>query len=144
MAKKIFEELKRQQSDRQVSLSLAERLIVNGDRQLLRIALENLIGNAWKFTSKKDNAHIEIAVQNDSGESVYFIRDNGAGFDIESADKLFGAFQLLHSSNEYPGTGIRLATVQRIIHRHSGRIWAESTEGVGTTFYFTINDSRGQ
>ena len=105
--------------------------------------MENLLGNAWKFTSKKEAAQIEMGVQNNSEEPVYFIRDNGAGFDMTYKDKLFGTFQRLHSAKEYSGTGIGLATVQRIIHRHGGRIWAESKVDQGTTFYFTIGESIG-
>jgi light-regulated signal transduction histidine kinase (bacteriophytochrome) len=142
LATKIFAELQSQQPDRHVSCSISEDLIVNGDRQLLQIALENLIGNAWKFTAKWEDAHIEVGIQEDIGEQIYFIRDNGAGFNMDYKDRLFGAFQRLHSMAEYPGTGIGLATVQRIIHRHGGRIWAESTIGQGTTFYFTIPEVR--
>lgn len=138
LADKILEELQREHPARHVTFTVAKGLVVNGDRQLLQIVLENLIGNAWKFTSKREAAHIEVGVQDDSGQQIYFVRDNGAGFDMTYKDKLFGAFQRFHSSNEFPGTGIGLATVQRIIHRHGGRIWAESQLDKGTTFYFTV------
>ena len=140
LAEKIIAELQAQQPARQVTFSIADDLIVKGDSQLLRIALENLIGNAWKFTSKRDDGHIEVGVQNNSNRPIYFIHDNGAGFDMAYKDKLFGTFQRLHSADEYPGTGIGLATVQRIIERHGGRIWAESEIGKGTTFYFTLGN----
>ena len=142
LAEKIILELQRQQSDRQVTFSISRDLIVNGDLQLLRIALENLIGNAWKFTSKREVALIEIGTQDGTGEQVYFVRDNGAGFDMAYKDKLFGTFQRLHTADEYPGTGIGLATVQRIINRHAGRIWAESELDRGTTVYFTLGSNR--
>jgi light-regulated signal transduction histidine kinase (bacteriophytochrome) len=107
------------------------------DPHLLRSALENLLGNAWKFTGKRDRAHIEFGTQQ-GGPTTYFVRDNGAGFDPAYADKLFGAFQRLHSTEEFPGTGIGLATVQSIIRRHGGRLWAEGAVNHGATFYFTL------
>ena len=107
-------------------------------RRLLRAALDNLIGNAWKFTSKSANPRIEIGAMKDRGRATYFVRDNGAGFEMAYADKLFGAFQRLHSTNEYSGTGIGLATVRRIVHRHVGRIWAEAEVGKGAVFFFTL------
>jgi light-regulated signal transduction histidine kinase (bacteriophytochrome) len=100
--------------------------------------LENLISNAWKFTSKHANARIEFGKQQQEGEEVYIIRDDGAGFDMNYAGKIFGAFQRLHTDTEFPGTGIGLATVQRIIHRHGGKVWAEGEVEKGATFYFTI------
>jgi light-regulated signal transduction histidine kinase (bacteriophytochrome) len=104
----------------------------------MRIALENLLGNAWKFTRDVLHPRVEFGTRAVSGETVYFVADNGAGFDMQYADKLFGAFQRLHGPDEFEGTGIGLATVQRIIHRHGGRIWAESAVGKGATFYFTL------
>jgi len=141
LAEKILVDLQREHPERHLTFSVAKDLIVDGDPQLLRIALENLLGNSWKFTSKQEDALIEVGVQNETGQLTYFIRDNGAGFNMAYADKLFGAFQRLHRPSEYPGTGIGLATVQRIISRHGGRIWAESSVGNGATFFFTLQEN---
>jgi light-regulated signal transduction histidine kinase (bacteriophytochrome) len=107
----------------------------------MRIALENLLENAWKFTSKRESARIEFGQTNNNGSRVYFVRDDGAGFDSARATRLFGAFQRFHDKNDFPGTGVGLATVQRIVQRHGGRIWAESVPGKGATFYFTLLDA---
>jgi light-regulated signal transduction histidine kinase (bacteriophytochrome) len=115
---------------------------VTGDGQLLRIAMENLLENAWKFTSKEADARVEFGVTQASSEPTYFVRDNGAGFDMTYADRLFGPFQRLHPQGEFPGSGIGLATVQRIIHRHGGRVWAEGLVGQGATFQFTLGRVR--
>ena len=123
---------------RQVKLVIAQELCAEGDQPLLRIVLDNLFGNAWKFTSKQEQATIEFGAMSHDGKTAYFVRDNGSGFDMAYSDKLFGAFQRLHAVTDYPGTGIGLATVQRIIHRHGGRIWAEGKVGEGATFYFTL------
>jgi light-regulated signal transduction histidine kinase (bacteriophytochrome) len=112
--------------------------MVNADPHLINIVLENLLSNAWKFTSKKEQALIEFGVQNKDNEQTFFVRDNGAGFDMSYVNKLFGVFQRLHSISEYPGTGVGLATVQRIIKIHGGRIWAEGEAGKGAAFYFTL------
>ena len=111
---------------------------MEGDELLLGAAVQELLVNAWKFTSQQQQATIEFGVTEQDEETVYFVRDDGVGFDIAYADKLFSAFQRLHSAEQFPGTGIGLATVQRIIHRHGGRIWAQATEGEGATFYFTV------
>lgn len=113
-----------------------------GDPQLMRIALENLLENAVKYTSRKERTEIEFGMRNHEGKVSYFVQDNGAGFDMKYADKLFGAFQRLHDAREYPGTGIGLATVQRVIHRHGGAVWADAAIGKGATFYFTLNTRR--
>jgi PAS domain S-box-containing protein len=125
-------------SGRQVKLVIAPGLCAEGDRQLLRIVFDNLLGNAWKFTSKQERAAIEVGAMSHDWTTAYFVRDNGAGFDMAYADKLFAPFQRLHAITEYPGTGIGLATVQRIIHRHGGRVWAEGKVDEGATFYFTL------
>jgi len=120
---------------------IAANVVVDGDPSLLGGVMQNLIGNAWKFSSKTHVPRIEFGVQQQP-QPVYFVRDNGAGFDMRFADKLFGLFQRFHSVNEYPGTGVGLATVQRIIRKHGGRIWAESAPGKGATFYFTLWEHR--
>jgi two-component system, sensor histidine kinase and response regulator len=134
--------LKEGEPGRQVETKVRPAVIVTGDGQLLRIALENLLENAWKFTAKQLTARIEFGVTQVGGEPTYFVRDNGAGFDMTYADRLFGPFQRLHSHDEFPGTGIGLATVQRIIHRHGGRVWAEGLVGQGATFQFTLGRAR--
>lgn len=138
LAREVTSQLQTSHPDRQVRVSIAPDVVVTGDRNLLRIVLENLVGNAWKFTSGQPRAEIELGVKNSDAERVLFIRDNGPGFDMEHAGKLFGVFQRLHRDNEFPGTGVGLATVQRIVHRHGGRIWADAAVGKGATFYFVL------
>ena len=133
-----FEELRRADPQRVVAVEVQPLPSASGDRALVNQVLANLLGNAWKFTGKKPDARIEVGVQSQDGETVYFVRDNGAGFNMAYADKLFGVFQRLHSDEEFPGTGVGLAIVQRVIHRHGGRVWAESRENEGATFYFTL------
>ena len=128
----------RLEPDRRVEIVVGGDLRTIGDAQQLAIAFDNLCGNAWKFTSKQMDARIELGSRVDGATRVFFIRDNGVGFDMQFAAKLFGVFQRLHSESEFPGTGIGLATVQRIVHRHGGRVWAESVLGRGTTFSFTL------
>ena len=125
LARAITAELKKREPERKVILHLTEELATRGDKRLLRIVLNNLLGNAWKFTSQRAEAEITFGGEQKNGENTYFIRDNGAGFDMAYVGKLFGAFQRLHTAGEFEGTGIGLATVQRIVYRHGGRVWAE-------------------
>ncbi len=138
LAQGIADELQQAEPARKVRFFIQPHLKAQGDSQLLRIAMQNLIHNAWKFTSKTQDARIEIGRSQDHGAPAFFVRDNGAGFDMSYASKLFGAFQRLHAVNEFPGTGIGLATVQRIVHKHGGHVWAESVVDQGATFYFTL------
>jgi PAS domain S-box-containing protein len=139
LARTANAELQRAEPARSVEVVIPEAMRASGDPRLLAIVLDNLIGNAWKFTSKRDVARIEVGVRDD-GERVFFVRDNGAGFDGAYREKLFGVFQRLHSVNDYPGTGIGLATVLRIVERHGGRVWAEGEVDRGATFYFTLSE----
>ncbi len=138
LASDILSELQRTQPERRVEWSVAPDLTAHGDLRLLAVVLENLLNNAWKYTSKEERPQIEFGSQRKNDETIYFVRDNGAGFDMAYADKLFGAFQRLHTVSEFPGTGIGLATVQRVIQRHGGRIWAEGVVNEGATFFFTF------
>jgi len=138
LASAVGAELKHLNPDRQVEFVHPEKLPAMGDASFIRIALQNLLGNAWKFTGKVEKARIELGTTQINGSAAYFVRDNGAGFSMEYIDKLFGVFQRLHTASEFPGTGVGLATVQRIVNKHGGRIWAESEVGKGATFYFTL------
>jgi PAS domain S-box-containing protein len=137
-ARQIATELQASKPERQTRFEVANGLMAMGDPRLLHAALQNLIGNAWKFTSKREQAAIEFGVAEQEGERVFFVRDNGAGFEMAYANKLFSAFQRLHSGSEFEGSGIGLATVQRIVRRHGGKIWAEGEPNVGATFFFTL------
>ena len=139
LAEVIVKELREVEPDRDVRFKAETDLHVSGDPQLLRIALENLLGNAWKFTRETPDACIRFGCDSSSGVRIFYIRDNGVGFDPLYAEKLFAPFQRLHSADQYEGNGIGLATVQRIIDKHSGRIWAESAVGGGATFFFCID-----
>jgi signal transduction histidine kinase len=150
LARETIEELRAADGQRDAEIVIPDGLVVEGDPQLLRIALTNLLGNAWKFTAKRPHTRIEVGRSSENGQNgengengengkkTFFVRDNGVGFDMAHAGKLFGAFQRLHGMNEFPGTGIGLATVQRIFRRHGGRIWAESAVDAGATFHFTL------
>jgi two-component system, sensor histidine kinase and response regulator len=138
----ILSRLQEGEPTRVVETKVRPGVVVTGDGQLLRIAMENLLENAWKFTSKTPSPRIEFGVTQASVEPTYFVRDNGAGFDMTYADRLFGPFQRLHPQQEFPGNGIGLATVQRIVHRHGGRVWAEGLVGQGATFYLTLGRGR--
>lgn len=138
LAHRVLDGLRQAQPQRQVECTIANDITAQGDIHLLYVVLENLLGNAWKFTSKRERAQIELGTFQRKNEVVYFVRDNGAGFDPAYATKLFGAFQRLHRSTEFEGTGIGLATVQRIISRHGGHVWAEAEVDKGATFYFTL------
>lgn len=137
-AQLVVQELKRVDPHRQVSVAIQPGIKAQGDARLLSSAIGNLLENAWKFTAKKDHAQISFEAEAQGERMVYAVRDNGAGFDMSCADQLFTVFQRFHSPNEYPGHGIGLATVHRIIQRHQGRLWAEAKPGQGATFYFTL------
>jgi PAS domain S-box-containing protein len=150
LARSVVGDLRERDPRRKVECAVAEGAKARGDPTLLRSVLENLLGNAWKFTAKREDARIEFGVETGTGSPVYCVRDNGAGFDMKDAGKLFGPFQRLHRADEFPGTGIGLATVQRIVRRHGGQVCAESAVGKGTAIHFTLggneqngNGSRG-
>lgn len=138
LATTVAAEIRMAEPEREVNFRIAGDIIGNGDMKLLRVVLENLLGNAWKYTAKQREAVIEFGVTDSEGKSVYFVRDNGPGFNMASAEKLFIPFQRLHSKEEFEGHGVGLATVKRIVQRHGGRVWAESGPGKGATFYFTL------
>jgi signal transduction histidine kinase len=139
LVKTVAKQLEAQHPARRVSLTVQEALMVDADPHLLQIVLENLLRNAWKFTSKCASAKIEVGSSSCDGETCYYVRDNGAGFNMAYASKLFGVFQRLHPATEFEGTGIGLATVKRIIARHGGRVWAVGEPGQGATFFFTVD-----
>jgi two-component system sensor histidine kinase/response regulator len=138
----LVDRLREAEPAREVEVRIRPGVVVTADGQLLRIALQNLVDNAWKFTSRTPAARIEFGVTSVAGEPAYFVRDNGAGFDMSYVERLFAPFQRLHLQSEFPGTGIGLATVQRIIYRHGGRVWAEGTPNQGATFHFTLGRLR--
>jgi PAS domain S-box-containing protein len=144
LAATIAAELRESQPGRQVEFVIAPDLVVEADPRLFRAMLANLLDNAWKYTAQRAAARIEFGRTNNAGECAYFVRDNGVGFDMAYVGRLFGAFQRLHRQAEYAGTGIGLATVQRILHRHGGRAWAEAAPNEGATFYFTAGATGGR
>lgn len=141
LARAVEAVLRAANAERAIELVVQEGVSATGDPSLLRSVMENLLGNAWKFTAGKDSARVEFGTKLEGGALVYFVNDNGAGFDPTSADRLFAPFQRLHAASAFPGTGIGLATVQRIIHRHGGRVWADGVVDKGATFFFTLPSS---
>jgi light-regulated signal transduction histidine kinase (bacteriophytochrome) len=140
IASQVANELARQAPNRTVAVTITPGLAATGDPQLVRLAFQNLIENAWKFTVRREQAQIEVGTTKDEdGMPAFFVRDNGAGYDTNFATKLFGPFQRLHPASEFPGSGIGLATVQRIVHRHGGHVWAEGQIDQGAAFYFTLS-----
>ena len=143
LAREIVAELREQQPGRNLDVRIAEGLVADVDPDFIRIALANLLSNAVKFTGNQTAPRIEFASEMRDGDVVYYVRDNGAGFDMMYADRVFRPFERLHSQDEFPGTGIGLATVQRVIRRHGGRIWADAAIGRGATFFFTLRGEAG-
>ncbi|HEX9024544.1 MAG TPA: PAS domain S-box protein, partial [Geobacteraceae bacterium] len=137
-AKAVAAHLRMREPNRRVEFVIHENIIAEGDAKLLREVLDNLMGNAWKYSGRRESARIEFGIAEISGEMTYFVRDNGLGFDMAQAERLFVPFHRLHSREEFAGHGIGLSTAQRIIQRHGGRIWAEGEQGSGATFYFTL------
>ncbi len=139
LAKEIASGLQQRETERILEFVIEEGLVVNGDRRLLKIMMENLLDNAWKFTGRHPRARIEFGAEEQDGTRMYFVRDDGAGFDMAYVNKLFVPFQRLHTPAEFPGTGIGLTSVQRVIHRHGGKVWAEGEVAKGATFYFSLS-----
>jgi light-regulated signal transduction histidine kinase (bacteriophytochrome) len=138
IARIVADELSRREPQRRIDWDIEPGLSAWADHRLLQIVFENLLGNAWKFTANNAAASIALHSEQQDSETVYYVRDNGAGFDMNYAHKLFAPFARLHSASDFPGTGIGLATVKRIIDRHSGRVWVKAAVGAGTTIYFTL------
>ena len=138
IARAVIDDLAKLQPDREVAVSIAEGLVVLGDPRLLQIALQNLLDNAWKYTQRTERPRIELGTTERDRKRCFFVSDNGIGFEMAHSGQLFKAFHRLHKDAEFPGTGVGLATVSRVVTRHGGTIWADSKPGVGTTFYFTL------
>jgi light-regulated signal transduction histidine kinase (bacteriophytochrome) len=141
MARELVSELRNGEQGRAVHCEIQDGLVAEADARLMRVVLVNLLGNAWKFTSRVPQALIAFGAEPRDGGTTYFVRDNGAGFDMAYAGKLFQPFQRLHSESEFSGTGIGLATVHRIVTRHGGRVWAEGSVNDGATFFFTLSSA---
>lgn len=142
MAQRIITDFQTQEPERKVELVIGNQLSTEADGVLLQTVLENLLGNAWKYTGKNEQSRIEFGCREEAGQRIYFVKDDGVGFDMGRLDRLFKPFQRLHLKDDFPGTGIGLASVQRIISRHGGRVWAEGCPGEGATFYFTLNNGK--
>lgn len=140
IAHEVIADLRKREPARNIAIEVADGLTALGDARLMNIVLVNLMGNAWKYTAKRPEAHVVFSQQSKGDEMVFCLEDNGAGFNMADSAKLFAPFQRLHEESEFEGTGVGLATVQRVISRHGGRIWAEGTVGVGATFYFTLGE----
>jgi light-regulated signal transduction histidine kinase (bacteriophytochrome) len=138
VARGIGERLREADATRDVEIVVQDGLVAEGDATLLAAVMENLLANAWKFTNRRPRGHVEVGLTSKNDQDTYFVRDDGAGFDMAYASKLFVAFQRLHTTSEFPGSGIGLAIVQRIVRRHGGRVWAESELDRGATFFFTL------
>jgi signal transduction histidine kinase len=138
LAEDYIAELMESDPERNITIFIQPSMIISGDEKLIKMALQNLLRNSWKFSSKTPDAHIEMGSFIENKENIFFVRDNGAGFDMKFAERLFVPFKRLHSDNEFPGTGIGLAIVERVIKRHGGRIWAQGSPGKGATFFFTL------
>jgi light-regulated signal transduction histidine kinase (bacteriophytochrome) len=139
MARSVIDELRQGEPGRHVEVSIAPAITAEADAGLMHIVLANLLGNAWKYTARVAHARIEFgALEGEDGRPVYCVRDNGAGFDMQFADKLFKLFHRLHREEDFPGHGVGLATVQRVLRRHGGRVWAQARKGCGATFCFTL------
>ena len=144
MMNAIIKDLTLAYNNLEIKVDISELPTVNGDLILIKQLFQNLIDNAIKYSSKNEEVHIRIGYENSEQAPVFFVKDNGVGFDAKYHDKLFGVFQRLHSSNDFSGTGVGLAIVKRIVEKHKGKIWAESTEGKGATFFVTINGDRNE
>jgi light-regulated signal transduction histidine kinase (bacteriophytochrome) len=142
LARSIVRDLHQTQPERKVTFRIAADIMAHGDQRLLRVVLANLLENAWKYTGRQERAELEFGSMVQDGETVYFVRDNGAGFDMTYSGKLFSAFQRLHGAEEFDGNGIGLATVQRVIRRHGGKVWGEGDVGKGAVFYFTLGQNQ--
>ena len=142
LGRSVVTDLQNREPSRNVTIEIADGLTACGDSRLITIVLVNLLGNAWKYTGKRPQAKIALGQENKENETVFYVRDNGAGFDMAYVDKLFAPFQRLHRDSEFEGTGIGLATVQRVVSRHGGRIWVEAAVDEGATFFFTLGDNR--
>jgi light-regulated signal transduction histidine kinase (bacteriophytochrome) len=136
--REVLEDLPVEAGERRIEIQVAELPLCSGDRALLKQVWVNLLSNALKYTRHRESAVIDVGAAEENGETVYFVRDNGTGFDMQYAGKLFGVFQRLHRAEEFEGTGVGLAIVQRVVHRHGGRVWAEAQLDRGATFYFTL------